>query len=39
MPTTRRDARFLRRMLALMLLGCALLLLGALLTPSTDITR
>lgn len=39
MPTTSRDARFVRAMVALLLTGCALLLLGALLTPSTDITR
>lgn len=33
MPTTPRDARFMRRMVAMMLLGCALLLLGILLEP------
>jgi hypothetical protein len=32
-PTSKRDARFLRRMFAMMLTGCALLLLGALLNP------
>lgn len=33
MPTSRRDARFLRRMTAMTLTGCALLLIGALLNP------
>jgi hypothetical protein len=33
MPTSKRDARFLRRMCAMILAGCALTLLGALLNP------
>ena len=33
MPTSRRDRRFLWRMFAMVLTGCALTLLGALLNP------
>ncbi|MGZ4587719.1 MAG: hypothetical protein ACXVX9_07935 [Mycobacteriaceae bacterium] len=33
MPTSKRDARFLWRMAGLVLIGCALLILGALLNP------
>ena len=33
MPTSRRDAQFLRRMAAMIATGVALLLLGVLLDP------
>jgi hypothetical protein len=33
MPTSKRDAAFLWRMAGLVLTGCALTLLGALLNP------
>jgi hypothetical protein len=33
MPTPPRELRFLRRMFAMILTGCGLLLLGALLNP------
>jgi hypothetical protein len=33
MPTSKRDARFLRRMCAMMIVGVTLLVIGALLNP------